>query len=278
MDLPELPPRVRSYLDAVVKSCTQSNLKLVSVLLFGSAAKGGFNREMSDVDLIAVLPKGATTEDQALLRAAIADLEVRYGFKEAVPERSSLRKLADRVGGNNLSCFVCTRDDLTSGKVNRVFGLSQVETIFIDRIVLANVIESAITVWGEDLLHLVQAPIVRRLDVFKAYFAFTNQIMLSLVAYAFLPDATRYAMGTLKRSLHSCYFCYQHTTIALEEEVEFFEQRLGKSDTIRQLLALRAQYENSFRFVVRCVPLLLHLHFRTAIDNSFPPHPQTRGP
>jgi hypothetical protein len=125
-------------------------------------------------------------------------------------------------------------------------------------------------VWGEDLLPLVQPPHVRRLDVFKAYFAFTSQVLLSLTAYIVLPDATRYAMGALKRSLHSCYFCYQQRTTALDEEVAFFQQRLGESQALKQLLNLRGQYRKSFRFVLRCLPALTRLHLHTALDNTFP--------
>ena len=137
----------------------------------------------------------------------------------------------------------------------------------------ANVIASSVTVWGEDLRPLVQPPQVRRLDVFKAWFAFTSQVLLSLMAYALLPDATRYAMGALKRSLHSCHFCYHLKTTALDEEAAFFQQRLGASytsQTLKQLLHLRGQYRKSFGFVLRCLPALLRLHLRTAQDNSFP--------
>ncbi len=111
---------------------------------------------------------------------------------------------------------------------------------------------------------------MRRRDVFKAWFALTNRVLLSLAAYAVLPQATRYAMVTLKHSLHSCYFCYHLRTTALDEEVTFFEQRLGGSQTLKQLLTLRGQYRKSFGFVLRCLPTMMRLHLRTALDNAFP--------
>ncbi len=264
---PELPPRVQGYLDAIAQRCTQG---LVSIVLFGSAAKGGFARQVSDVDLIVVLPDASSCEERERVSAEVARLEVAHGFKSATGPRNSLQAFAERSGGDDLSCFVCTRSDLLSGDVARVFGLKPAEAIFVDRIVFANVIASALTVEGEDLLSLVRPPQVRRLDVFKAWFAFTNQVMLSLAAYRQLPDATRYAMGSLKRSLHSCYFCYHLKTTALDEEVAFFQQRLGQSQTLKMLLELRGQYHKSFGFVLRCVPALLRLHLRTAWDNSFP--------
>jgi len=53
--------------------------------------------------------------------------------------------------------------------------------------------------------------------------------LLSVAAYPALPDATRYAMGALKHSLHSCYFCYHLKTAPIHQEVEFFNLRLGRS-------------------------------------------------
>lgn len=111
---------------------------------------------------------------------------------------------------------------------------------------------------------------MRRSDVFKAWFALTSRVLLSLAAYGFLPDATRYAMVALKHSLHSCYFCYHLKTTALDEEVAFFQNRLGESQTLQRLLDLRRQYRKSFGFVLRCLPALLRLHLRTVLDNSFP--------
>jgi len=81
---------------------------------------------------------------------------------------------------------------------------------------------------------------------------------------------TKYAMGVLKSSIHSCFFCYELRRKSLEEEISFFERRLGSNRTLIQLRALRREYRNSFTFVVRCIPTLVRLHWRTSIDNRFP--------
>lgn len=139
-----------------------------------------------------------------------------------------------------------------------------------DRIVLAGFVASAVTVWGEDLLPLVRLPSVRRLDVFKAMFSFSSQVVLSVMTFPVLPDSTKYAMGALKHSLHSCFFCYHQRTASLEEEVAFFNQRLGTNRTLGELLSLRRQYRRSFAFVIRCLPTIARLHLRTARDKRFP--------
>ncbi len=262
--------RVRQYLDAIAQLHAGGGISLVSVILFGSAAGGAFS-ESSDVDLIIVIPDETSAEDRRLLRGAVTDLEIKHGlrFPENRP-KNQLEKFAEHAGGHAHSFFFCTRGGLISGDVARVFGLRKAEEVFLERTFLASVIVSAKTVWGEDLLSLVPLPSLRRLDVFKALFRLTGLVLLSAAAFPVLSDATRYAMGALKHSLHSCYFCYHLKTAPLNEEVEFFNSRLGRSKTLLDLLNQRREYHRSFGFVLRCVPVLFRLHLRTALDNRFP--------
>jgi predicted nucleotidyltransferase len=267
----QLPARVRTYLEALVQTCAQNGPLLVSVVLFGSAAKGGFSGDVSDVDLIIVLSDDAPRAQRRRLVEDVARLDIVHGLRPATPHPpGGMRALIDRVMGHGFSCFVCTRGDVISGDVGRVLDLKPLETLFVDRIVFASIVASAVTVWGEDLLPRVAVPSIRRLDVFKALYAFSGQMLASAVMFPVLPDATKYAMGTLKHSLHSCFFCYHGRTAALEEEVEFFQRRVGPSQAPVELLALRRKYRRSFAFVVRCLPALVRLHVRTAWDNRFP--------
>jgi predicted nucleotidyltransferase len=261
---------VQQYIDAVVQLHACGESSLVSVILFGSAASGALSGS-SDVDLILVLPNEAALDDRRRLREAVSDLEIMHGLRLPVSHRKNLLEMfAEHAGGEAHSCFVCTRDDLISGDVARVFGLRAVEKLLVDRIVLASVIASAKTVWGEELLSLIPLPPLRRVDVFKALFGLAGLLLLSAVAFPVLYDATRYGMSALKHSLHSGYFCYHLKTAPLDEEVEFFISRLGRSKTLLDLLNQRRKYHRSFRFVVRCVPVLFRLHLQTALDNRFP--------
>jgi predicted nucleotidyltransferase len=266
-----LPVRVQTYLEAVVRTCAQDCPFLVSMVLFGSAAEGGFSGDISDVDLIIVVSDDASRTQRRRLAEDVARLETLHGLRP-VTNRSpgGLRAFIDRVMSHGFSCFVCTRGDLISGDVARVLGVRPLEVPFVDRIVFASIVASAATVWGEELLPRVPVPSIRRLDVFKALFTCFNQVLACAVTFPALPDATHYAMGALKHSLHSCYFCYHGRTDALEEEVDFFQRRLGPSRTLVELLALRRKYRRSFVFVIRCLPALLRLHVRTARDNRFP--------
>jgi predicted nucleotidyltransferase len=262
----QLPVRVRSYVDAVVRNCAEIARGAVSVVLFGSGARGGLSAA-SDVDLILVVPDDATAEDTRRLRDVIARLEAACGFRCATPATpGALKARVERAVGYNLSCCVCTRADLLSGDVARTLGLRRWEAPFVDRIVLASIIGSAVTVSGIDLLPHVRVPRVRRVDVFKALFAFVCQLVLSIVVFPVFPAATKYAMGTLKHSLHSCYFWYHNRTASLDEEVAFFNRRFGASRTLMELLALRRSYRPSFGFTIRCLPTIASLHVRAACD------------
>src|SRR5262245_4833048 len=198
-----LSPNVRTYLDELIGACARIEQPLVSLILFGSAASGGFSAD-SDVDLMIVVPDDTAPAAKRRLRVEVTRLEVAHGFRPAHPT-GTLRARIERAVGHLFSCFICTRDDLTSGDVARIPALRPVEALFVDRIVLASIVASAVTAWGEELLPQVPVPPVRRLDVFKALFGFSCQIVLIVQVFPVLPDATKYAMGALKHSLHSCF-------------------------------------------------------------------------
>lgn len=268
---PRFPARVQAYLDALVAGCQDERHPLVSVAVFGSAARGGFSQQVSDVDLIVVLADGATEEARAAVHQRVARLEEAHGFRprDGRP-KSALEAFIDRAAGNALSCFVCTRGDLLSGSVARVLGLRPHEALLVDRIVFANIIASAVTAWGEDLLPRVPVPSIRRVDVYKALFGLHGQLVLINASYALLPGATRHAMAVLKHSLHNCFFVYEMRAETLEHEVAFFKTRLGGSDVLDELLSLRGHYRDHRGFVLRCIPTVLRLHLMTARENRFP--------
>lgn len=274
-----IPPRLQAYLEAVVQMGAEAGHELVSVILFGSAASGGFSEPASDVDLLLVLRDDASQEDRRQVRADVARLEAHHGFREVAPRpRRSLEEFAGRVAANEHSFFVCTRADLLSGNVARILDLRPAQALFVDRAVIPSIVASAVTVWGEDLLARIPLPAIRRFDVFKAFQGLFGQVLLCVLMFPVLPGATKYAMGALKRSVHNCFFCYHARTASLEEEVEFFQQRLGPNRTLAKLVALRREYRPSFAFVVGCLPALVRLHLRTASDNRFPRDTRSAAP
>jgi predicted nucleotidyltransferase len=267
---PQLPPRAQAYIAAVVRTCAEAENALVSVILFGSAATGGFSGTASDVDLILILPESSSPEDRRRVRDSVTSLEIIHGLRQAPNRPGMLETFVERVSANDHSFFVCTRGDLLSGSIARIMSLNPAQAFFVDRIVILGILSSAVTVCGEELLTHIPLSPIRRLDIFKAFFGLFCQVAASATLFPLLPGATRYAMAALKHSAHSCYFCYRATPAALEDEIDFLQRRVGPNRALEQLLTLRHTYTPSFAFVARCIPALVRLHLRTALDNRFP--------
>lgn len=267
--------RVDAYVESVIEAFAKPGAGIVSLVLFGSAAVGGYSASVSDVDLIVVLEDGATPERRRRVAEVVSAIEQRCGIAKAQGQtRSALKTFADRITANVRAFFVCTRSGLLSGEPARILGIPPAQAMFVDRIAIPSIVSSARTVWGEDLLPRVALPPIRRFDVAKAFFGLFNQVLFTAVVYPLLPGSTKYAMDALKRSLHSCHFCFQLRPAPVAAEVAFFEDRYGPSATLRRLLSLRSDYRPSYRFVLACLPALVRLHFRTARDNRFPRHPR----
>ncbi len=266
-----VPFRVQAYIDTIIHACADGGRALVSVVLFGSAAIGGWVETVSDVDLILVVPDNATDEDMDRLRSEIERIELLHRLRShSAHGQPALQKFLNRVTAHDRTFFICTRGDLLSGNIGRILRVHPLQAIFVDRIVLANFVASGITVWGEAMLPLIQLAPIRRFDVFKALFSLFPTVLLCAAIFPLYPGMTKYAMGVLKSSVHNCFFCYELRRSSLEEEISFFEHRLGSNRTLIQLLDLRREYRNSFTFVACCIPTLVRLHWRTSIDNRFP--------
>jgi len=266
-----LPFRVQAYVETIVHTCADDGRALVSVVSFGSAAIGGWVETVSDVDLILVVPDCATDEDIDHLRSEVEQIEIVHGLlSHSAHGQPALERFLNRVTAHDRSFFICTRGDLLSGDIGRILRLHPLQAMFVDRIVLANFVASGITVWGETMLPLIPVAPIRRFDVFKALIGLFPMGLLCAAIFPLYPGMTKYAMGVLKSSVHSCFFCYERRRASLEEEISFFERRQGSNRTLMQLLALRRDYRNSFTFVVCCIPTLVRLHLRTSIDNRFP--------
>jgi hypothetical protein len=266
-----VPFRVQAYADTIVHTCADGGWGLVSVVLFGSAAAGGWVDNLSDVDLILVVPDSATDEDMDRLRSEVERIEILHGLcSHSAHGQPALERFLDRVTAHGQSFSICTRGDLLSGNIGRIARMHPWQAIFVDRIVLAHFVASGITVWGEAILPLVPVAPIRRFDVFKAFFGLFPMALLCAAIFPLHTAITKYAMGVLKSSVHNCFFCYERRRASLEEEISFFERRLGSSRMLSQLLDLRREYRNSFPFVVCCIPTLMRLHLRTSINNRFP--------
>jgi predicted nucleotidyltransferase len=142
-------PRVRSYVEAVTDAGARLGCSLASVILFGSAATGGFSATASDLDLILVLGHDAARDDRRRLCEEVERLEVLHGFRrQRVRAQNGLERLIDRLTGTVHSFFICTGQDLLSGRVERILGIPPFQALFVDRVVIPSIVGSAVTVLG----------------------------------------------------------------------------------------------------------------------------------
>ena len=252
-----VPVRVQAYIETIVHTCADGGRALVSVVLFGSAAIGGWVEAVSDVDLILVVPDCATDEDMNRVRSEVERIEILHRLRNhSAHDQPALERFLDRLTAHDRTFFICTRSDLLSGDIGRILRIHPSQAIFVDRIVLANLVAYGITVWGEVMLPLIPVAPIRRFDVFKALFSLFPMALLCAAIFPLHPAMTKYAMAVLKSSVHSCFFCYELRRASLEVEISF----LGSNRTLIQLLALRREYRDSFPFVVCCIPTLVRLH------------------
>src|ERR1017187_1849647 len=111
-----VPFRVQAYVEAIVHTCADGGRALVSVVLFGSAAIGGWGETVSDVDLILVVPDCATDEDTDRLRSEVERIEILRRLRSH--GHSALEKLLNRVTSfvkdsvTTESCALSLRDIL----------------------------------------------------------------------------------------------------------------------------------------------------------------------
>jgi predicted nucleotidyltransferase len=278
----QVGPRIEAYVADLAAACGGAAGPLASIVVFGSAATGGHAPGVSDVDLLVVLADGVDAPARDRIAGLASALEARHGLARERPRErrgaAVVRRVVDRLAANGRSFFICTRADLLSGEPRRILGLPRAQAAFVDRIAIPSVVGSGMTVWGEELLDRVPLAAIRRIDVVKAWFGLFNQVLLAAAVYPFLPDATRYAMDALKRSVHSCYFCQHGRPAALPAEIAYFQARYGPDPALDRLLALRRAYRRSFRFVLASASSIVRLHARTMRDARLPLEPRRPAP
>lgn len=88
-----VPFPVQAYVETIVHRCADAGRALVSVVLFGSAAIGGWVETVSDVDLILVVPDCATDEVTDRLRSEVEHIEILHRLgSHAAHRQSALEK------------------------------------------------------------------------------------------------------------------------------------------------------------------------------------------
>lgn len=262
---PPLPREVQQQLDRIGHALAGLGVEPVSIVLFGSAARGEYVPGTSDVDVIVVLPDSVSAAALAAARAVL------HEGSAAPPRRGGLERFLKFSVGDAHSTHVCRRADLLSGKAGGMLGLPRVSQPLVSRAVAAGIIGSARTVAGEDLIPKIAVRRIRRLDVIRSFVSLESALLLAIVAFPLLPRANRYAATVLKLSLHNAYTTIHSRPASLDQEVACFTSRNDISPDLQRVLHTRAVPARSFRDLIRTARWTAQLHvlaFRSLSDRQ----------
>src|ERR1700674_6140198 len=93
-----VPFRVQFFVETIVHTWADGGRALVSVVLFGSAAIGGWVETISDVDLILVVPDCATDEDTDRLHSEVERIETLQRLRShSAHGQPALEKFRNRL-------------------------------------------------------------------------------------------------------------------------------------------------------------------------------------
>ena len=266
------PVKVRDYVDEVLKIANERSPDIISISVFGSVAKGGFSQSVSDVDLIVALADKVPQKTKRLISGDLAKLELKHRLREHPKSKTEfVYSQIDRMAGQFKSHFVCYARDLLSGNSSAIFGWHPLaEPFFSTRIGFANIVTSAKTIWGEELLKRAHVPPIKRWHLINNCLSFLSLNGIAFLMFPILPNATKYSMSVLKWMIHNCHFCYTLKATTIEEGVEFFRPKLEHNRALLELISLRQEYRPSLKFVKNCFRTLVHLYIVTTKENRFP--------
>lgn len=270
---PAYPAQADEYLNDVIQLADERRPAVVSILIFGSFAKGGFLQCVSDVDLIIVLADEVPKQIKRGISGDLAALELKHRLrKQPHSKLERLYKEVDRMASQFKSYFVCYKGDLLSGNTGAVFGVNPLVEFLIlsTHIGFASIVKSSAVIWGEDFRYQIHIPTVTKAHLVKNCAALLLLNACALLGYPFLPNATAYSMSALKWMLHTCHFCYALESATIEEEIDFFRTKLGEHYLFSELLSLRREPRPSFAFIRGCFSTVVQLYVVTARDNEFP--------
>ncbi len=271
--LNNLTPKARNYIGESIGLFLKNKIDLLSVIIFGSAIRGEYQQDLSDVDMIFVINDDTAKKVKNKIGKELNELEYKHTFrKRNASIVDAVYKLAEDMTGMYISHFVCYRKDFLDAKFSRVFNLN----LFLCKIfaptdvVWASVIKSAKTLWGENLLDKASLSEVTRHQIRKSRWMNLVLCVGALLTYPLHSDATKYAMEAVKWSLQTCYFSYTLKPASTEEAVSFFNQNNYRNPIFKELLELRRNYQKSLSFVRKSFRAVIYLHKKTLKENELP--------
>jgi predicted nucleotidyltransferase len=240
-----------SYLKSVL-SIAEKTGAVVSVLIFGSFAKGGFS-ERSDVDLLVVVSDDCRQETIGQLESVLERQAAGFGFgrtSKSVVDKF-LSALMSQTGIFE-SGFVTRRSDFLRSDFTKIFSTNKILTSLIapKDIVIAGMLSRARTVFGEDLL-VVRTPVAIGSGQLLRSLVMNSLLAVGALLISPLTDkSTDLSLEAVKWSLFSTYYLAYGDSPGIDRIAERFISSGILPGVMRRMLSLRESRASDNRFLV----------------------------
>ena len=268
-----LAPKARNYIGESIGLILKNKIDLLSLIIFGSAVKGEYQPDLSDVDIIYVISDKTSKKEKKKISKELTKLEFKHTFRKKNGSIvDTVYKRAEDMTGMYVSHFVCYRKEFLAAKFSKVFNINLLlcKLFAPTDVVWASVVKSATTLWGENLLEKTNFAEIKKNQIQKSRAMNLVLCTAALTTYILHPDATKYAMEAVKWSLQTCYFSYTLKSASTVETVQFFLQKDFDNPLLEHLLDLRKNYKKSLQFILNSFKAVNDLHKKTLRENKFP--------
>ncbi|MEM2109531.1 MAG: nucleotidyltransferase domain-containing protein, partial [Candidatus Odinarchaeota archaeon] len=240
---------IKKYLDLVLKTVkVKLGFLPVSIILFGSAVKGGVMNQLSDIDVLIIVDGSVNARQRKSITAAMTGVQNFFfnsGFSGFIDR---LLYFFETGTGMFKSFFICSEKDLLSACFPRIFNVNRFLSRLLvpERLVLNSVFSNYKIVYGKEYdLKNLKKP----LDFFQIVKSFKLCSLLYLVFTIVncFKRVWRYLYEAVKWSLINCYFYITGRSVKAKDTIPFFKKILR---TV--FLDDLAAYNNSkFNFTVK---------------------------
>lgn len=271
--------KLRDLEEKILKKASEIQIEVISIILFGSLAKGNSDNS-SDIDIFVVVNDKSNEEEIDKLKKFMYSYEEEIGIRiKPSSIKSKALMVFDRIGAQYKSMFVCRQNDFENSRPGPIFKTeSKFDGIILDNPLLRNdigfknIMLSSKVLYGKDII----PKSTNLTPIEKKQFA-QNRITYSLlnfyalIIYPLSKNATKYSLSATKWAMHSCYFIETKDPGNLAKEIAYFKKRYS-SETLNSFGELRNNYKPSIKYILRAQGFIWQLFTNTLKETKFPVH------
>lgn len=261
----DMPEKERRFLADLVSRCQgKIGEELVSVLLFGSAVKGGFVEGVSDFDMIIVVNDGLTSGEMNDLASEVERTSSEHDMVGSTSEGfRGIPRFIMRESGMFVSYFICREREFLSGDFSRIFHANPLlmRLIVPKGIVFGNVLKGLERAYGKDVVSDARMPSPTKTDVLKSMVMNELLVLLSLIYHPFTQDATKLAMEATKWSVFAASYWMTGESRSLSEGIGILSEKGISAGLLRRLDELRNEYRRDWSFTFSTLKEIPKIHF-----------------